>query len=88
MIIDSHTHIRAGNNNISSFLKGMDEAGVDMSVVCPIAPVELGFMDNKYVADLVKQYPDRFIGYCSVHPSDKNALDELRLLWKIMVSRD
>ena len=78
MIIDSHTHIRAGNNNISNFLKGMDEAGVDMSVVCPIAPVELGFMDNKYVADLVKQHPDRFIGYCSVHPSDKNALDELR----------
>lgn len=78
MIIDSHTHIREGNDDISAFLKGMDEAGVDMSIVSPIAPVTLGFHDNAYVAGLVKQYPDRIIGYCSVHPADANALDELR----------
>lgn len=78
MIIDSHTHIREGNDDISAFLKGMDEAGVDMSIVSPIAPVTLGFHDNAYVAGLVRQYPDRIIGYCSVHPADANALDELR----------
>lgn len=78
MVIDSHTHIRAGNEDIGAFIKGMDEAGVDMSVVCPIAPVELGFHDNEYVAKLVKQHPDRIIGYASVHPADQSALDELR----------
>lgn len=78
MIIDSHTHIRAGNDDIGAFLNGMDEAGVDMAVVSPIAPVELGFHDNEYIAKLVKQYPDRIIGYASVHPADENAVDHLR----------
>lgn len=78
MIIDSHTHIRAGNDDIGAFINGMDEAGVDMSVISPIAPAELGFMDNEYIAKLVKQYPDRIIGYASVHPSDENAVDQLR----------
>lgn len=54
MVIDSHTHIREGNEDIGAFLAGMDEAGVDMAVVSPIAPVELGFHDNKYIAKLVK----------------------------------
>ena len=78
MVIDSHTHIREGNEDIGAFLAGMDEAGVDMAVVSPIAPVELGFHDNKYIAELVKEHPDRIIGYASVHPADLNALDELR----------
>ncbi len=78
MVIDSHTHIRAGNDDIGAFINGMDEAGVDMSVVCPIAPESLGFHDNEYTAKLVKQYPSRIIGYASVHPVMNNALDELR----------
>lgn len=38
----------------------------------------LGFHDNEYTAKLVKQYPNRIIGYASVHPVMNNALDELR----------
>lgn len=78
MVIDSHTHFRADNEDIKPFLKGMDEAGVDMAIICPIAPVELGYQDNSSVAALVRQHPDRLIGYASVTIKDADAVDQLR----------
>lgn len=80
MIIDSHTHIREGRGNVKDFLKAMDENNIDMAVVHPIVPGSdsLGYSDNEFVGKLVKQYPDRLMGYACVVPTEANAADELR----------
>lgn len=80
MIIDSHTHIRKGKGEVTNFLKAMDENHIDMAIVHPIVPgdEDLGFSDNEFVGKLVKQYPDRLMGYACVVPTEEGASQELR----------
>ena len=80
MIIDSHTHVRENKGDVRDFLKAMDENGIDMAIVHPIVPgsEDLGYSDNAFVARLVKQYPDRLMGYACVVPTEPGAKDELR----------
>ena len=61
-------------------IKDMDDAGVDKAVIVAI-DAETTFkykVSNDLVADAVKKYPDRFIGFASVDPhKGAIALDEL-----------
>ena len=80
MIIDSHTHIREGKGEVKNFLKAMDENHIDMAIVHPIVPGDddLGYSDNAFVARLVREYPDRLMGYACVVPTEPDAKDQLR----------
>lgn len=80
MIIDSHTHIREGKGEVKNFLKAMDENHIDMAIVHPIVPgdEDLGYSDNAFVARLVREYPDRLMGYACVVPTEPDAKDQLR----------
>ena len=80
MIIDSHTHIRENQGEVKNFLKAMDENHIDMAIVHPIVPgsENLGYSDNAFVGRLVKEYPDRLMGYACVVPTEEGASDELR----------
>ena len=80
MIIDSHTHIREGKGQVKDFLKAMDANNIDMAIVHPIVPgsEDLGYSDNAFVGKLVKEYPDRLMGYACVVPTEEGACDELR----------
>lgn len=55
---------------IEDTLKDMDEAKVDKAVIVAVdAETTTGFkVPNEYVAGIVKQYPDRFIGFAGVDP--------------------
>lgn len=65
MIIDFHTHIwNTQLDDVDTFIRGLDEHGVDMACVLPIAP----YMSNADVAALVEKHPDRLIGFASVVP--------------------
>lgn len=65
MIIDFHTHIwNTQLDDVSTFMQGLDEGGIDKAVVLPIAP----YMSNADVAQLVEAHPDRIIGFASVVP--------------------
>ncbi len=79
MIIDFHAHIREGRGEVKDFLKGMDDNNINMAVVHPIVPGsdDLGYSDNKFVGNLVKQYPDRLMGFACVVPYENNAVEEL-----------
>lgn len=79
-IIDSHVHIRKNKGDVKDFLKAMDKHNIDMSIVMPIVPgdEDLGFSDNEFVGGLVKQYPDRLMGYACVVPTEPEASKELR----------
>lgn len=54
----------------------MDEAGIEKTVlfacICPIL-----YSSNEFVADVCSKHPDRFIGFASVDPKLKNAIETL-----------
>ncbi|MEE2658694.1 MAG: amidohydrolase family protein [Candidatus Latescibacterota bacterium] len=77
MIIDSHTHAweywpyepsvpdHESRGRAENLLYEMDRHGVDQAVlVC--ARIDHNPNDNGYVAEVVKQYPDRFIQFADV----------------------
>lgn len=50
----------------------MDEAGISQSVIFALS-TSLLYASNEFVAGLCKKFPDRFMGFASVDPRDKNA---------------
>jgi len=83
MIIDFHIHIPTNwvQENTSprsvaeKILTFMDDAGIDMAVILPIAP----YISNEYVYKVVSYEPKRLIGFASVLPNPADiAVKELR----------
>lgn len=57
-------------------IRQMDEAGIATSVLFAVdAPIV--YASNEYVQRLCRRYPDRLIGFASVNPKDKDAVDVL-----------
>ncbi|MFC2136880.1 amidohydrolase family protein [Bacteroidota bacterium] len=60
----------------TEILLQMDEAGILQTVlfalICPIL-----YASNEFVYSICKKYPDRFIGFASVNPHKKNAVETL-----------
>lgn len=57
----------------------MDRCGVDRSVVCGFAwnSFDLYVETNSYIADAVRRFPDRLVGFANVLPLDPRAPREL-----------
>lgn len=76
MIIDSHNHLgfRKGTRfPTETLIEWLDKAGVDGCVVTT-QPEQI---DNDYVAEAQRQYPDRIFGYAVVNPWLYSAEEEL-----------
>jgi uncharacterized protein len=60
-------------------LEEMDATGVAVSVICGFAFRDQALCreTNDYVIDLVRAYPDRFIGLACVSPEEQGAITEL-----------
>jgi len=56
-------------------IAGMDEAGVDISVILNIGWTthELCVETNDYIIDSVSRYPQRLVGFCAVQPNSTKA---------------
>jgi len=56
-------------------IAGMDEAGVDISVILNIGWTthELCVETNDYIIDTVSRYPRRLVGFCAVQPNSPKA---------------
>ena len=56
-------------------IAGMDEAGVDISVILNIGWTthELCVETNDYIIDSVSRYPQRLVGFCAVQPNSIKA---------------
>jgi predicted TIM-barrel fold metal-dependent hydrolase len=83
MIIDHHNHVWVGEEaggfldegmSVERILNEMDMAGIDMAGVCTVAQA----INNDYVAQVQKQYPDRLFGFCMVNPRAKDAAETLK----------
>ena len=76
MIIDFHNHIgrRKGMAiTAEELIEKMDSSGVDKAVVFSF-PENI---DNEYIAESCKKYPDRLIGFACINPWSDKAEDEL-----------
>jgi predicted TIM-barrel fold metal-dependent hydrolase len=62
------------NGTCDRLIREMDEAGIDKTVL-----LALDYGDhNDYVANILKEHPDRFIGFCGIDPRrGKEAIREL-----------
>ena len=66
------------NRNMDLFIQEMDDAGVDKAVL-PVRATSNG--KNEVIAELLKLYPERFIGMAGINPLDDimvslNTIDE------------
>ena len=92
LIIDAHVHgpgqlqfsgMRLGSgNSINEMLGMMDEFGIDVAVTFPPRPTPIGWDSylkaNKIIADAVKKYPNRIIGFVRFSPYYSEAIDFLK----------
>lgn len=92
-IIDAHVHIWTDGASpypygdlvpsprssvfVEDLLCQMDSIGISKAIL--VQPSVHGY-DNKYIADTIRRYPQRFIGVCRVRPSKPNAVLELQKL--------
>lgn len=57
------------DGTLTTLLKKSDEAGVDICLVQSVATVPHQVESiNNFIADSVKQYPDRLVGFGALHP--------------------
>ena len=88
-IIDPHVHVwkndpkfpwaRERNHpsedaTAEMLLELMDENGVEKTVLVQVIHY---LWDNSYAADVMKRYPDKFMGVCRINPEDLDAPDHL-----------
>ena len=85
MIIDAHLHC-TGRETTEDVLQTLDGAGIDMGVLlAPFLSDGYSIHDaeslrraNAHLARLVKQHPDRLVGFAVVDPRDPEAAHDLR----------
>jgi predicted TIM-barrel fold metal-dependent hydrolase len=78
LIIDAHTHVHPEKDGygarydarIEFLIRNLEESEVDKAVLLPIA-ADSPFVkrtDNRFIAECCEKYPDKLIGFASVHP--------------------
>lgn len=86
-VIDAHAHLALPEepdtpNPAQDLITQMDITSVDVAVILAVA-TEKGNLNhteayNNFIAETVKQHPERLVGFGSVHPEDgKKSVDEL-----------
>lgn len=81
MIIDAHIHYLLRDNEEANLLKGMDDAGVELSLLLPLPP--LNFLNactagNEKVYEVCKRHPDRLRFGVFADPRDAGAIDTVK----------
>jgi len=75
-----YSHERASIATAEDLLASMDQAGVDLSVVCGFAwsDIELCREHNDYLLDAAVKSGGRLVPLCSVLPGDADARDDVK----------
>jgi len=72
-IIDGHCHVGTDEKkkqDPEELLSRMDKCNIDKAIICPVDRfiAVLNKEGNNYIANTVKRYSDRFIGFATVNP--------------------
>ncbi len=57
------------DGSVERYLEEMEQHGVDLAVL--VQPRQYGW-DNRYIADCVRRFPERFVGHGLIDPKDPN----------------
>ena len=81
--LDAHNHFMVRDGEERDLLDGMDEAGVEKSVLLAMPTCDLLFGgtpigDNEAVLNACRNHPDRFIFFLGVDPRDAGAAETVR----------
>ncbi len=68
------SYLTGETQSVEMMLREMDQAGVDMAVGCSLGQK----IDNEYLAEVTRRYPDRIIGFAEVDPRHPGAIPLLR----------
>jgi uncharacterized protein len=80
MIVDGHAHVGnlfGINSDNKKFIETMDIYGIDKSCVSSAEAFYYSVEGNDLVANLMKKYPERIIGFCVPNPY-KDPVKEIR----------
>ena len=73
--------VAATDGTITSLLSSMDKAGVNMSVILPVATRPAQFMNIQSFAESInEQYSDRLISFGGIHPDSANYRKQMNLI--------
>ncbi len=80
MIIEAHVHVgkTIADAEPENFVRLMDECRIDKALIFRYFQDKPTLEANKYVASIVNQFPDHFIGFAWINPNEKTATGELR----------
>ena len=67
-------YLTAETYSVDMMLRDMDAAGVDMAVGCSLGQM----IDNAYTARVMREHPDRIVGFGQVNPRLPDAVDTVR----------
>lgn len=81
MIIDAHVHITENGKwfdtrhdaSLKKLIDSLDKNKIDRAILLPIFP----YISNEYILNVCNEYPEKFIGFCSVNPLKKDAVKDL-----------
>lgn len=76
MIIDMLTHIgrrKDGTYKVESLIELMESSGVDVCMICS----QLETIDNDYIFECTKEYPEKTLGFAVINPWDMDGEEEL-----------
>jgi len=86
MIVDTHTHMGRGerlsdtyqiDQSVDDLIRGMEEAGVDVSCVMGVAYDDYEF-SNREIHEAVQAHPGRLIGFARANLHRENGLDQIQ----------
>jgi uncharacterized protein len=69
-------YLTAESYSVEEMLPDMEEAGVDLAVVCSLGQM----IDNDYVVEVVSRYPQRLLGFGQINPRSADAVAQVGLL--------
>lgn len=80
MVIDFHTHVQP-DTDLQSFLDAMDAEGIDLAVIQSLGHEQPAVeAANRHIVDIMGKHPDRLLGFCTVMPTQRNAVADLESL--------
>jgi len=83
VVIDSHVHVGESlfgyKLTVEELLSCMKECKIDKAIISPVKPRNYHFEpENDFIANCVKEFPDKFIGFGRIDPWQKEkALEEI-----------
>jgi predicted TIM-barrel fold metal-dependent hydrolase len=80
LIVDSHVHIGGPPQEAEPemFTSLMEKGNIDKAIIFRYFVDKPTLISNKYISDVVTNFPKHYVGFAWINPNEKTAVTELR----------